>query len=101
MHGEDACINPNLMRREDELAVYFTLWVSSIISTFLYDCCLWTRNMFSIVTTSHTVTVSYRQSPLYDIIKQHMDISLRKPNSIRISGTDIFVDDALSAKDAQ
>ena len=44
---------------------------------------------------------------LYDIIKQRMNIYVRKPISTRISGTRVSVsclmdmDDALSAKDAQ
>ena len=42
---------------------------------------------------------------LYDIIKQHMDRSVRKPNSTRRSGTDVFMclmdmNDAFSPKDA-
>ena len=65
----------------------------------------------------HDFAHSYRQPPatavytidgghrlhtvLYDIIKQHMDIYVRKPNSTRRSGADVFVYDALSAKDAQ
>ena len=65
----------------------------------------------------HDFAHSYRQPPstavytidggqrlhtvLYDIIKQHMDIYVHKPNSTRRSGMDVFVDDTLSAKDAQ
>ena len=45
--------------------------------------------------------VHHLHNVLYDIIKQHMDISVRKPNSTQRSGTDVFVDDALSAKDAR
>ena len=116
-------------RREDELAEertslqkrgracsVFHTWVTSMPSTYFDDCCLWEKTIFSIVTNSHTVTVSHRlqQCAPSTVVTVYipccvvsssnitiMDIYVRKPNSTRISGTDVFVDDALSAKDAQ
>ena len=42
--------------------MYFTLLVSILSKTLIFfdDCCLWKTNIFSIVKTSHTVTVSHR-----------------------------------------
>ena len=58
VRGEDVCINTNLVRREDELAVYLAYGLVACPQHFsMHGCCLRKRNILSIVTTSRTVTV--------------------------------------------
>ena len=119
MWGQDVCINPNLVRREEELAVYFTYGLSACPRHFSMIAVCGKETYFPLsrfrtqlpsptVYISVTIDGGHRlYNLLYDIIKQHMNLSVRKPNSTRRSGTRVSVsclmdmDDALSAKDAQ
>ena len=108
MRSEGVFINPNLVRSEDELAVYFTYGLAACPRHFSMIAVCGKETYFplsrlrtQLPSATIYAIVHHLHNVLYDIIKHHMDIYVRKPNSTQRSGTDVFVDDALSAKDAQ